>query len=79
MRTKRGRRRHDAQRVYARRVAYFKALGIPERHSYQSTGTPCSCWKCRNPRRTPWAAKTRQELISELSFVEQLQEVSHGW
>lgn len=35
----------------------------------------CSCYMCGNPRKW-WNSKTRQEIIADLAFVDQLEESS---
>lgn len=49
------RRRHNDERVLARRLAlprYWWALGNPRRLGIvRATGTVCSCWGCTHGRR----------------------------
>jgi len=73
MRNIRAIRRHHKHRVIARRKAYLEAIGVTYNHSYASTGTPCSCIMCRNPRRTIYQAITRQECRADLDYREQVE------
>jgi hypothetical protein len=40
----------------------------------RNTATLCSCQSCRNPRRSKWKYKTRQEEKAALSGEEQIDE-----
>jgi len=45
--------------------------------AYRTTGSPCSCSTCGNPRRID-GEKTLQEIKSEIDFKQQLKEYSKG-
>lgn len=59
---------------------YLDAFRKGERHarSMVNTRKKCSCFACGNPRRVKWFPHkdrvTKQELLSEISFKEQLKE-----
>ena len=59
-------RRRLAIRTHHKRIAKAKARGVfydspwfTNRHQLKTTGTPCSCEMCRNPRNQKQAAKYR--------------------
>lgn len=66
----RSRERARRREQYAR---FKKRRGDAHR---ATTRTPCSCWMCGNPRKH-FGERTRQEAIANISFAEQLDNLTN--
>ena len=72
-------RRHLTRRKIEQRKRKWGAIGIPYANWMKTTGTICSCYRCKNPRRIKYSLEWRltpQELRALENERQQLRELS---